>query len=96
MNTHSTQRKSIVALAAAGSAALLASCAAIKAQESGQQLLLYGSSEVPAVTTSAYGTGTVNIMADRRVVATVNAIYMTATAAHIHIGPPSNRLAKTD
>jgi hypothetical protein len=77
----------IVALAVAGSAALLGSCASIKAQQSGQQLLLYGSSEVPAVTTSAYGTGTVNIMADRRVVATVNAIYMTATAAHIHEGP---------
>ena len=39
-----------------------------------------------SITTSAYGTGTVNIASDRSVVATVNALYMTATAAHIHEG----------
>ena len=86
MNTHSTRRRLIVALAAASIAAMLGSCASMKAQETGQQIVLYGSSEVPAVTTSAYGTGTVNVMTDRRVVATVNAISMTATAAHIHEG----------
>jgi hypothetical protein len=86
MDMHPTKRKLITALAVATGAAVLGSCAALKAKESGQQVILYGSNEVPPAATSAYGTGTVNIMADRRVVATVNAIYMTATAAHIHEG----------
>ena len=87
MNTHSTKRKWIVAVAIAGSAAMLGSCASIQYKESGQQVILYGTNEVPPITTSAYGTGTVNIASDRSVVATVNALYMTATAAHIHEGP---------
>jgi len=86
MNTQSTKRKLIVALAIASSAAMLGSCASIQYKESGQQIVLYGTNEVPSITTSAYGTGTVNVSADRRVVATVNALYMTATAAHIHEG----------
>jgi|KBSSwiStaDraftv2_1062776.scaffolds.fasta_scaffold02367_14 hypothetical protein len=86
MNTHSTKRRWIVALAVASSAAILGSCASMKGQETGQQIVLYGTNEVPSVTTSAYGTGTINVMTDRRVVATVNALYMTATAAHIHEG----------
>jgi hypothetical protein len=86
MNTHSTRHQLIVALAIAGSAAMLGSCASIQYKQSGQQIVLYGTNEVPAVTTSAYGTGTVNVSVDRRVAATVNALYMTATAAHIHEG----------
>ena len=86
MDIHSTKRKLIVALAVASSAAMLGGCASIQYKESGQQIILYGTNEVPSVATSAYGTGTVNISADRRVVATVNALYMTATAAHIHEG----------
>jgi hypothetical protein len=86
MSTHSTKRRWIAALAVASSAAILGSCASIKGQETGQQIVLYGTNEVPSVTTSAYGTGTINIMTNRRVVATVNALYMTATAAHIHEG----------
>jgi hypothetical protein len=86
MNMHPTRRKLIAALAVASAAVALGSCAAMKAQETGQQVILYGTSEVPPITTSAYGTGTLNIMRDRSVIATVNALYMTATAAHIHEG----------
>ena len=49
-----------VALAAAG-------CAPLQYDQSGQQVRLWGSNEVPPVTTQAYGTGTVNIAADRSV-----------------------------
>ena len=86
MKAHPANRKLIVALAVATAVAALGSCAEMKYQESGQQVILYGTNEVPPITTSAYGTGTVNITTDRRVAATVNALYMTATAAHIHEG----------
>lgn len=76
------------AAALAGAAAVLAACASMAAQESGQQLRLYGSSEVPPASTSAYGTATVNVTADRRVAVTVSVVDMTATAAHIHEGAP--------
>ena len=84
MNMHPTQRKLIAAVAVASVAALLGSCASIEYKESGQQLRLDGSSEVPTNATSAYGTGTINISADRSVVATVSVLNMTPTAAHIH------------
>ena len=57
----------------------------MKAAESGQQITLRGSNEVPTNPSTAMGTGTVNVMADGRVVATVSVTGMTATAAHIHL-----------
>ena len=60
MTTHWPKRKWIVALAGASSVAVLGSCASMKGQETGQQIVLYGSNEVPTITTSAYGTGTIN------------------------------------
>ena len=41
---------------------------------------------MPPVATSAYGTATVNIAADRSVTVTLSVVDMTATAAHIHEG----------
>ena len=81
----------IAALAAlAGSLGLVAGCSAVgssvKWEATGQQIRLDGSQEVPPVTTSAYGTGTVNIATDRSVTATISVIDMTPTAAHIHEG----------
>ena len=86
MKMHPTQRKLIAALAVASAAAILSSCAAMKAQETGQQILLYGTNEVPSNPTPAKGMGTVNIAADGRVVVTVSVVAMTPTAAHIHEG----------
>ena len=51
---------------------------------SGQQVSLSGSNEVPAVMTSASGSGTVTIHSDRTVSAKIMATGMTPTAAHIH------------
>jgi hypothetical protein len=66
--------------------AALAGCASMQAEETGQLLRLYGTAEVPPVDTPAYGTATVNVMADRAVVVTLSVVNMTPTAAHIHEG----------
>ena len=66
--------------------AALAGCASMQAEETGQLLRLYGTAEVPPVDTPAYGTATVNVMADRDVVVTLSVVNMTPTAAHIHEG----------
>lgn len=79
-------RKTISALASSGALALLGACAGIEYQASAQQVRLWGSSEVPPVSTSAYGTGVVNIASDRSVTVTVSVIDMLPTAAHIHEG----------
>jgi hypothetical protein len=74
--------------AIAGALALAGGCSSMESsmewQATGQQVRLDGSKEVPPVATSAYGTGTVNIAADRSVTVTVSVVDMTATAAHIH------------
>jgi hypothetical protein len=66
-------------------AALTAGCAGT-AYDTGQQVRLWGSSEVPPVSTQAYGTGVVNIAPDRSVTVTLSVIDMVPTAAHIHEG----------
>ena len=66
--------------------AALAGCASMQAEETGQLLRLYGTAEVPPVDTPAYGTATVNVMANRDVVVTLSVVNMTPTAAHIHEG----------
>jgi CHRD domain len=73
----------------AGVIALLAGCAGTQYQETGQQVRLWGSSEVPPVQTPAYGTGVINIAADRSVTVTLSVIDMIPTAAHIHEGAAS-------
>jgi CHRD domain len=65
---------------------LLSGCAGIDYAATGQQVRLWGSSEVPPVSTQAYGTGVVNIDAERAVSVTVSVIDMVPTAAHIHEG----------
>ena len=81
----------IASLAAlAGGLGLVASCSTLegsaKYEATGQQVRLDGSKEVQPVATSAYGTGTVNIAADRSVAVTLSVVDMTPTAAHIHEG----------
>ena len=49
---------------------------------------LTGSNEVPPVTTSAKGTGTITIKDDRTVSGSVTVTGMTPTAAHIHEAAP--------
>jgi len=71
---------------AAAAVALLAGCAGLAYEASGQQVRLWGSSEVPPVQTQAYGTGVVDIASDRSVTVTLSVIDMVPTAAHIHEG----------
>jgi hypothetical protein len=49
---------------------------------------LSGAEETPPVTTSASGTATISIAANKSVSGTVNTTGIDGTAAHIHVGPP--------
>jgi hypothetical protein len=51
-----------------------------------QSITLSGGNEVPPVSTSASGTGTVSVKDDGSVTARITVSGMTATAAHIHSG----------
>src|SRR5271170_6819911 len=64
-------------------------------------LKLSGAEEVPAVTTSATGTGTIVIKSDKSVTGSVKTVGIEGTMAHIHLapagknGPPIISLVKT-
>ena len=64
-------------------------------------LKLSGAQEVPAVTTSASGTGTIVIKSDKSVTGSVKTLGIDGTMAHIHLaaagknGPPIISLVKT-
>jgi hypothetical protein len=51
-----------------------------------EAVTLSGANEVPAVSTSAAGTGSVTVGRDRSVKARITVTGMSATAAHIHSG----------
>ncbi len=51
-----------------------------------EMVKLSGSNEVPPVTTSASGDGSINVAADKTVSGSLTTQGMTATAAHIHEG----------
>jgi hypothetical protein len=72
------------ALALVGVVAFIGACASMAAPMYSQTVNLAGANEVPPVTTTATGTGTVTISPDRMVVAKITITGMTATAAHIH------------
>ena len=55
-----------------------------------ESVSLNGSHEVPAVTTSASGSGTVSVSSDRAVTARITVSGMAPTAAHIHQGAPGS------
>jgi hypothetical protein len=76
--------RSIRALIA--SAALAASAGSAFAVD--LKLTLTGAEETPPVTTSASGTGTITIAADKSVSGTIKTAGIEGTVAHIHVGAP--------
>jgi hypothetical protein len=91
MSTMMRKCASIGAISLAGAMGILAGCAQMSqmmgADKSySQQVTLSGANEVPPVSTSASGSGTVTVKADRSVSARITVNGMTATAAHIHMG----------
>jgi hypothetical protein len=85
MNTMSRKKSWIAAVTLAGAVAVLASCQSMEPMMmGGQNVTLTGANEVPAVTTSASGMGTITIKDDRSVTAKITVKDMTATASHIH------------
>ena len=75
---------------------LAAGCAQVsnmmhgEGKSSGESVHLSGSNEVPSVTSSASGSGTVTVHSDRTVTARITVRDMNATAAHIHQGAPGS------
>jgi hypothetical protein len=94
MDSKFNKRRLIVTMALVGAVGILAGCEQMRTMQSsmssamggGQAVTLSGSSEVPPVTTTASGSGTVTIKADRSVAASITVTGMTPTAAHIHEG----------
>ena len=83
------QNRTFSTLAAAAALALVSACSNMPGMMApgAQAVALSGASEVPPVTTSAKGSGTVTINpSDKSVSAKITVTGMTATAAHIHMG----------
>jgi len=81
MNRQASKTRPLVAaLACAGIVALAATSAFAK----DYKVTLSGTQEVPPVTTSASGSGTLSVNDDRTVSGSVMTKGITATAAHIH------------
>ena len=83
MRTLPQTKKRIIAVALSSALAVMAGYSSMAF---GENVTLSGNSEVPPVTTTATGTGTITIGADRSVKGSVTVKDMTATASHIHEG----------
>jgi hypothetical protein len=77
-------RSTVASLAVAASLVLLAACSTLFG--GGNSVTLTGANEVPAVATSATGTGTITIAADGSVSGSITVTGMAPTAGHIHQG----------
>ena len=91
MSANLGKRKLIAAMAAVATVTLFGACTSM-GQMGGmsktQEVALSGANEVPPITSPMSGTATVTINPDRTVSVKVTVKGMTATASHIHEGPP--------
>jgi hypothetical protein len=85
MRISSTATKSLLLQLVSISFVVLAGCASDSYKQSAG-LSLTGAQEVPPVTTSASGSGTITVGADKSVSGSVTTSGIAATAAHIHEG----------
>ncbi len=86
MNKMKTINKiSLWALLSWALAALLSGCAGMGGGTT-SKVELFGAQEVPPVTTSAYGSGTITVREDGSVSGSVTTTGVAASAAHIHMG----------
>ena len=69
-----------------GVAVLVAVAYAQTPAPSGSNVILSGNQEVPPVTTTATGSGTIKVLNDRSVSGSVTTSGVAGTAAHIHMG----------
>jgi hypothetical protein len=71
--------------------AILVAMGASVASADDAKVTLSGSQEVPPVTTSATGSGTITVAADQSISGSIKTTGVKATAAHIHVaGPGAN------
>lgn len=75
------------ALALAGCETMSSAWDSTKTFFSGSNVTLSGEEEVPAVKTSASGSGTITVKEDKSVSGSVTTTGITATGAHIHLAP---------
>ena len=84
---HLASNRTVVVAALAVLAVVTTACSNMQGMMGMQNVTLSGANEVPAVSTSAAGTGSVSVNpADKAVHAKITVTGMTATAAHIHQG----------
>jgi len=78
-------------LAMFGVMAILVAMGVGVASAADAKVTLSGSQEVPPVTTSATGSGTITVAADQSISGSIKTTGIKATAAHIHVaGPGAN------
>ncbi len=75
-------------LAMFGVMAILVAMGVGVASAADAKVTLSGSQEVPPVTTSATGSGTITVAADQSISGSVKTTGIKATAAHIHLAAP--------
>ena len=85
MNIGTQTRKALLWAALAAVTALVLGCSTMGG-DGGSKVTLSGTEEVPPVATSASGSGTIVIGADKSVSGSVTTTGVAAVAAHIHVG----------
>ena len=82
----STLRKTLAGIALIAGSLAVGACSMFPGGGNNDKVSLAGANEVPAVATTASGTGTISIAADGSVTGSITVTGMEPTAGHIHQG----------